>query len=204
MFICGDLLVIPDVSGDVHQLKWKPAPRPLEARAIYDKIKQMKEKKGHSVFVKGSLLFYTTFILHTPTTHIHTHHFVKLHKPKQVPLFISALTEPQTRIESTVFVQSCSYLIFFCSFGKWLDCHIPYPKPDLFSINGPDFTLCFSKFLMFHFTKRNETLNLPKKISIECIYILMDLWTGFKEGVPLNGLIEWIIWYIPHPLPPRN
>lgn len=74
MFICGDLLVIPDVSGDVHQLKRKPAPRPLEALAMYDKIKQMKEKKkGHSVFVKGSLHFYTTFMLHTPTTHTSTH-----------------------------------------------------------------------------------------------------------------------------------
>lgn len=52
---------------------------------------------------------------------------------------------------------------------------------------------------MFNFTKRNETLNLLKNMSIECIYILMYLWTGFKEGIPLNGLIEWIIWDIPLP-----
>lgn len=107
MFICGDLPKIPDVTRHEHQLKRKPAPRLLEALAIHDEIKQRKEEKGHS-FLKRLTPFYTPFIQHTPTIHTftHTHHFVRLHIPKKVPLFISALRGPHNWIRWTVFVQS--------------------------------------------------------------------------------------------------
>lgn len=110
---------------------------------------------------------------------------MKLHISEQVPLFISALTEPHIQIESTV--TAYPYLLFlFFSFGKqtkkkilcqssvpqWH--HVPQPTTDLFSINVPDTFSFFShndSVLILHHTKCCiETPSFYKNISIGCIY----------------------------------
>lgn len=132
-------------------------PRPLRALAILVVTKSNKrERKKDILFVIGSLHRTLTqadastrsLALHTYThscTHSCTRHFVKLHISKQVPLFLSALTEPHTQIESTV--TAYPYHSFFFFFGKQtqkkpkLLCqssvpqwrHVPQPKTDLFS-----------------------------------------------------------------------
>lgn len=115
MFMCGDLLVIPDVSGDVHQLKRKLAPRPLEALAIYDKIKQIKEKKRHSVFVKGSLHFNTTFIPHTSTTHTSFCEVTQTYAGSPIHKCSDRTTNPD-RVDcicTVLFLSNISFLFFW-------------------------------------------------------------------------------------------
>lgn len=122
-FICDDLLTLlfPKryLSQDIHRLQRSPKTTSSASNTCCDKIKQKRKKKGHSFFVIGSLHHtltqadtYQTLALYT-YTHSCTHHFVKLHISKQVPLFISALTEPHTQIESTVTAYPYLLFLFF-------------------------------------------------------------------------------------------
>lgn len=79
---------------------------------------------------------------------------MKLHISKQVPLFISALTEPHTQIESTVTAYPYLLFLFFLLENRQkkpnysanrqfhMLLHVPQPKTDLFSINVPDAYFC--------------------------------------------------------------
>lgn len=164
-FIHDDLLTLlfPNVSRDVHRLQRRPAPRPLQALAILvvTKSNKRERKKGHSFFfVIGSLHHtptqaetYHTLALYT-YTHSCTHHFVKLHISKQVPLFHKCSDRTTNPDRVNCYSISLSIVSFFffwktdkktkllcqSSVPQWR--HVPQPKTDLFSINVPD--TCFS------------------------------------------------------------
>lgn len=77
--------------------------RPLQALAILvtksEKKTKEKGKKRTFFFVIGSLRHLPTYIPHIRTVHMHASMHASfcdfLHISKQVPLFISALTEPR-------------------------------------------------------------------------------------------------------------
>lgn len=64
------------------------------------------------------------------------------------------------------------------------------------------FLFCFSKFLMFHFTKRNETLNLLKK-NIHWVHIYSN---GSVDWLQRRHPTKWPDWvnHLGHPPPPSS
>lgn len=122
-FICDDLLTL-FVSRRVLRhtsVIEKASPKTTSSASNTCDENQTKEKEKKDILfvVKGSLHYTPKHTYHTLTLYTHscTHHFVKLHISKQVPLFISALTEPHTQIESTVTAYPYLLFHFFLSFG---------------------------------------------------------------------------------------
>lgn len=187
MTICFTLLfppiTVPETNFTSVKEKASPETTSSAGNTCCDKIKQKRKKKKDILFIVGSLHHsptqadtYHTHALYT-STHSCTHHFVKLHISKQVPLFISALTEPHTQIESTV--TAYPYLLF-----------VPFQIKPNYSANFQFHSgimlhslklICFQPMCLIHFFLHNdfaiilhhtsiETPSFHKNISVMCIY----------------------------------